>query len=209
MLYTEQSVLSAVAEGKLFLAPGDRLTPSARDLLRQRGIVTTEKKPEHMTHLNSKELVNKTHPRIAFRGKLDSLEAELLLYMKTEGMPQKTLEEMLDFCRSLMRADVLGEEVAPMKLHGMDEEELHTRSHNPKKYYGLGHFLPKASDSLALLRLNRLRTMVREAELQCYHAFPKRRDLHMALNRLSSLCWVLCLELKQKEESGGAPWTSL
>src|SRR5262249_35715633 len=45
------------------LAPGERLAI----------------KPEHLTHLSSDEdLVAKTHPRIALRGKLDLLEAALL-----------------------------------------------------------------------------------------------------------------------------------
>ena len=35
-------------------------------------------KPEHMTHLRGNLLVPKTHPRIAFRGQLDSLQAEII-----------------------------------------------------------------------------------------------------------------------------------
>jgi len=37
-----------------------------------------EKKPEHMTSLNGEALVSKTHERIAFRGLVDSLEADLI-----------------------------------------------------------------------------------------------------------------------------------
>lgn len=36
-------------------------------------------KPEHMTHLKGNVLVFKDHPRIAFRGWIDALEAEILL----------------------------------------------------------------------------------------------------------------------------------
>ncbi|MBQ3109244.1 MAG: hypothetical protein IJC67_06480, partial [Clostridia bacterium] len=35
-------------------------------------------KPEDMTHLNGNVLVPKTHPRIEFRGRLDSLQARIL-----------------------------------------------------------------------------------------------------------------------------------
>ena len=35
-------------------------------------------KPEHLTHLHSNVLVTKGHPRIAFRGKMDSLQAGIL-----------------------------------------------------------------------------------------------------------------------------------
>ncbi len=205
MLYTEAALDEALKTGTFILCPGDRLTPSARDLLSRKGIRPKVGKPEHMTHLKSGELVPKTHPRIAYRGKLDSLEATILLCMKEEGAPVKVLREILDFCRQLMRCDVLGEPVPERKLYGMTQEELRHRSHHPEKYYGTPHILPEMEDSPVLLHLNYLRTQVRETELACYHAFPKRTDLHMALNRLSSLLWILCLE--EREGKGGPTWT--
>lgn len=101
MLYDEAAVRANLRnrEGKrvFFLGKDDCLTPSARDFLhRERveirpgeeakiqryrlpgGGYLTEK-PEHMTHLHGDVLVKKTHPRIAFRGAMDTLEAELLL----------------------------------------------------------------------------------------------------------------------------------
>ncbi len=203
MLYTEKSLGKALKDGTFTLSPEDRLTPSARDLLRSRGQSVTGGKPEHMTHLKAGELVPKTHPRIAFRGKLDSLEAQLLLCMKEPGAPVGVLQEILDFCRRLMRCDVLGEAVPEILLHGMTEAELRHRSHNPQRYYGTGHILPGVGDSRVLLHLNYLRTQIRETELKSYEAFPKRTDIHRALNRLSSLCWILCLEEGQKEGSHG------
>ena len=118
MLYTEKTLGQALKKGTFTLSPGDLLTPSARDLLRSRSVSVTysgvvvpdnispEKKPEHLTHLRDGEFVPKTHPRIAFRGKMDSLQGELLLLMKEPGAPVKVLEELLDFCRQLMRCDV-------------------------------------------------------------------------------------------------------
>ena len=209
MLYTEKTLEQALKKGSFSLQKGDVLTPSARDLLRKQGISPTEEKPEHLTHLCSGELVPKTHPRIAFRGKLDSLQGEILLAMKDPGAPLKALEEMLEFCRSLMRCDVLGEPVRPMVLHGMTEAELRHRSHNPEKFYGTPHILPHSGDSLVLLRLNDLRTQVRETELASYSAFPDRTDIHRALNRLSSLCWILCLEERDRTGKGGPVWTGL
>ena len=206
MLFTEHSVLSAVIQRngrRIFvLHDGDRLTPAARDLLRREGICITEKKPEHMTHLSGDTLVEKNHPRIVFRGKLDSLQAEILLLQKESGAPVAALEDMLTLLRALMRAEVLGEAVPPILIGAMDEKELHERSHQPQKYYGIGHFLPSQKDDWILLKLNRLRTMVREAELCCYSAFVQkngklsRTDILTALNRLSSACWVLCLARK-------------
>jgi len=204
MLFTEQTVLSAVREQggirTLILNDGDRLTPSARDLLRRENITLLQKKAEHMTHLNKEELVTKGHPIIAFRGKLDSLQAEILLLQK--DAPMQALEDMLQLVRKLMQAEVLNRPLEDFTIGGMDEKELHERSHQPKKYYGIGHFLPSSEDDIILLRLNRLRTMIRETELACYHAFAQkngklsRTDILTALNRLSSACWVLCLARK-------------
>ncbi len=207
MLYTEKNVLSALQNGQLRLCHSDRLTPAARDLLAQKGAEISRQKPEHMTHLNGKQMVPKTHPRIAYRGKIDSLEAEILLCMTVPGTPVQALQEMLSFTRSLMRADVLEEPVQEMLLWGMTEAELRERSQNPQKYYGTAHILPEYGDSPALLHLNHLRTQVRETELQCYHAFPHRVDLHRALNRLSSLCWILCLQERGQTSKGGSTWT--
>lgn len=229
MLYTEESVRAGVRvrDGKrvFFLAEGDRLTPTARDWLASEGITlishiekpprtyttlfggTLTEKPEHMTHLAGNVLVFKDHPRIAFRGMIDALEAELLLCQRvadTEHQSElvRALQEILDFVRSLIRADVLGEPVKEVNLCGLSAAELREQSHYPAKYFGQPHFMPSYTDSPALLQLNRVRTVVRQTELACYRAFRnsdgavERNDLILALNRLSSLCWILMIRLK-------------
>lgn len=227
MLYTEENVRAGlrVREGKrvFFLGKEDRLTPSARDWLKAEGIeirsgretppdtYTTlhggsfSEKPEHMTHLAGNVLVMKSHPRIAFRGKVDAAEAEVLLCQKVSDQhPQlgKALQELLDFLRSLIRSDVLNEPVKAIRLCGLTDRELREHSHDPAKYYGQPHFMPSASDSLPLLHLNRLRTVLRELELSAYAAFSDREglvtrtDILTACNRLSSLCWILMIRLK-------------
>ena len=131
MLYTEDMVRSNLRNrgGKrvFYLAKGDTLTPGARDWLRQQrveilsaeqakpdryrllnGAYVTEK-PEHMTHLNGDILVLKTHPRIAFRGAMDTLEGELLLCaFFAQGQLQKDLQEILSLARQLIRCDGRG-----------------------------------------------------------------------------------------------------
>ena len=94
-LYTEASVRANLRnrEGRrvFYLAPGDHLTPGARDFLRSNHIeilspeaakpqvyktlqgAELREKPEHMTHLDAQVLVPKDHPRILFRGCVDSL----------------------------------------------------------------------------------------------------------------------------------------
>ena len=160
-----------------------------------------------MTHLHGNVLVFKSHPRIAFRGMIDALEAEILLCQKTAERERHTqtvadLQEILDFVRSLIRADVLGEPVRSLKLCGLDADALRERSHHPEKYYGQPHFMPSYTDGETLLQLNRVRTLVRRTELSCYRAFSDsdgavtREDMILALNRLSSLCWILMIRLK-------------
>lgn len=206
MLLTEQTVMAQVREQNgrrvLVLQASDRLTPSARDLLRRENVSVREKKAEAMTNLNAEMLVSKGEPRIALRGKLDTLQSEILLLQKEPNAPVQALEDMLVFVRNLLRAEVLEEPAPSLNINGMDENELHERSHAPQKYYGIGHFLPSKEDDLVLLKLNRLRALVREAELCSYHAFAfkngklSREDILTALNRLSSALWVLCLSRK-------------
>ena len=227
MLHTEETVRAGirVKDGArvYYLSEGDRLTPSARDWLNREGVRilsakdapsklyttpfggTLMEKPEHMTHLCGNVLVPKSHPRIAFRGMIDALEAEILLCQSTAEKHAElvsALQEMLDFVRSLIRADVLGEPVQEIRLCGLDAEALRERSHHPEKYYGQPHFMPAYTDGMSLLQLNRVRTLVRQTELACYRAFAdrdgtvRREDMILALNRLSSLCWILMIRMK-------------
>jgi ethanolamine utilization cobalamin adenosyltransferase len=62
--------------------------------------------------------------------------------------------------------------------------------------------MPEASDGEALARVNRARCAAREAELRAVDAFsdregnPTRPDLLRALNRLSSMLYILMIQLK-------------
>lgn len=236
MLITEETVRAGirVRDGKrvYFLPPGDRLTSGARDYLTAQrieiipgaqtppqtyrllnGAVLTEK-PETMTHLTGNVLVEKSHPRIALRGMIDMLEAEILLCQKTAQSEQKPdicqqLQEILDFVRSLIPCDVLNKPLGEFRLCGMDPAELRERSHHPEKYYGQPHFMPSCRDSLTLLHLNRLRTLIRQTELACCRAFSapdgqvQREDMILGLNRLSSLLWILIIGQKARENGVG------
>ena len=162
-------------------------------------------KPEHMTHLRGNVLVFKDHPRIAFRGCIDTLEAEILLAQQAaagEGLHglAEELEEVLAFVRRFIRFDVLEEPVGEVRLCGYGPEELREHSHYPEQYYGQSHFLPHYTDGPALLALNKVRTSVRRTELAAYGAFRgeegsvTRPDLLLGLNRLSSLLWILMIK---------------
>ncbi|MCI6956209.1 MAG: ATP-binding protein [Candidatus Faecousia sp.] len=228
MLYSEKEVRENLRnrEGKrvFYLGTRDQLTSSARDYLTRERIEILpasqaaperyrllsggfmEGKPEHMTHLNAQVLVPKTHPRIAFRGKLDSLEAELLLCGKDCPHLEKDLGEVLELARRIIRCDVLEEPLPDGKLCGLTEEELRKRSHFPQDFYGQPHFMPGIKDSREVLRLNRLRCAVREAEISAAAAFvtPEgsvtRPDILRAMNRMSSMVYILMIREKAAAE---------
>ena len=206
-----------------FLASKDQLTSGARDFLRrerieilpaeqarpdhyvlENGAFLTEK-PEHMTHLNGNVLVCKTHPRIAFRGKMDLLEAELMLCKLKVPEFSGQLQEILDTARYLLRCEVMDEPVSERKIWGLSEQELRKRSHMPQDYYGQPHFMPSAADGEEILCLNRARCIARQVELAAVAAFTdekgnaKRPDLLRMLNRLSSMLYLLMIQLKAEK----------
>ena len=226
MLYTEENVRDNLRnrDGKrvFYLGKNDQLTSGARDFLtRERipilpadqakpqsyqllnGAVITDK-PEHMTHLHSNVLVPKTHPRILFRGGMDTLEAEIMLCQPlAEGAVANDLGEILSFARMLLRCEVLNEPVPTGKLCGLTPDELRRHSHRPQDFYGQPHFMPSATDGQLILRLNRARCAAREAELRAVAAFldvdgnPTRLDLLQAMNRLSSMLYILMIRCKK------------
>lgn len=225
MLYTAENVRDNVRnrDGKrvFYLGKGDNLTSEARDFLHRERIeiLPAEKarveeyrtlgggffreKPEDMTHLNAHILVKKSHPRILFRGAIDTLESELLLAQMETGL-EKPLQDALDGARALIAADVLEKKAEDILLGGMNEEQLRKRSHFPQEYYGQPHFMPQASDGIKILRLNRCRCAARQAELQAVQTFADRDgnctrpDIIQALNRLSSYLYLLMIEEKSK-----------
>ena len=227
MLYNEVAVRENLRnrDGRrvFYLAKGDQLTSGARDFLNRERIEILpaeqakpsryeilaggylEEKPEHMTHLNGHVLVRKDHPRILFRGKLDTLEAELILcQLSAEGLVAP-VGEILALARRLIRCDVLEEPVPEGKLCGLTEAEQRKRSHFPQDYYGQPHFMPGAEDGAVIAQLNRARCAAREAELAAVTAFsdregtPTRPDILRALNRMSSMLYILMIQEKRKK----------
>ncbi len=168
-------------------------------------------KPERLTQLTGNQLVPKDHPRIIFRGWLDQLQAEILLLQQqmvnSGDLPlSQNLGELLDRIRAILRAEVVGESLEPCDFLGFNEAEIRDRSHHPQKYFGLEHLEISATMDFTVLSLNRLRTLVRSAELAAVTAFSgaggvERNDIIQALNRLSSVIYVMMLKVAQ--ETGG------
>ena len=59
--------------------PEQVTVPKPRYVDYETGAYSTYEKPEHMTQLFGNKLVCKDHPRILFRGKLDALQADVVL----------------------------------------------------------------------------------------------------------------------------------
>lgn len=227
MLYNQENVRDNVRnrEGKrvFYLAKGDQLTSGARDFLSRERIeilpaelaraesyrllngASLEEKPEHMTHLDAQILVPKNHPRILFRGKMDTLEAELILCQLAAERLAAPVGEILALARRLIRCDVLNEPVPEGKLCGLTGDEQRRRSHFPQDYYGQPHFMPGVGDGDVIARLNRARCAAREAELAGVTAFcdregnPTRPDILRSLNRMSSMLYLLMIQEKSKK----------
>lgn len=220
-LITEDDLRQELGDKKdvreYLLPDGDIITPAARTYLADRkiSIRTSDqernrpRKPEHRTHLNGATLVSKSHGRIRLRGKLDSLEAKILLAqvrMTQTGQSQIVLDlqEVLVVVRSVLRAEVLDVPLEPVTLLGMTEEELHDISHHPEERLNVSHFVPEHTMGEEMALLNWLRTEVRETELAAYGAFaegqdnraPGRPDILRVLNRLSSAIYVMMCRLR-------------
>lgn len=229
MLYNEEAVRANIRnrDGKrvYFLGKGDQLTSGARDFLNRERIEIRpaeqarieqyrllnggylQEKPEQMTHLHGDVLVRKDHPRILFRGKMDTLEAELILSQQAEEGLVTPVGEVLALARQIIRCEVLEEPLKWDRLCGLTEEEQRKRSHFPQDYYGQPHFMPSAADGAVIARLNRARCAAREAELAAVAAFcdregnPTRVDILQALNRMSSMLYILMVQWKSKNQN--------
>ena len=221
MLYSLEAARDNIRnrDGKrvFYLGKGDQLTSEARDFLARERIEILpadqakpqrwklenggfmEEKPEHMTHLNGDTLVPKTHPRIVFRGAVDTLEAETMLCQLALPALREKLGQILTLTRDILQCEVLEKPLEERPLCGLTEQEIRHRSHFPQEYYGKPHFMPAYTDGETVLRLNKLRTLVRKTELAAQEALPCRRDLLKALNRMSSMVYLLMIEEKAKK----------
>ena len=221
MLYSEENVKANIRNRQgqrvFFLGNGDQLTPSARDWLQRERIeilpaaqavitqyqlengAVLQEKPEHYTHLRGNILVPKTHPVIAFRGAVDTLQAQLLLAQA--AAPERIrpqVGELLALARMLIRWDVMQEPAQLHGLFGLTDEQLRNRSHFPQEHYGIPHFMPEYTDGPAMLQLNAARCAARSLELVAARAFgTERPDLIQILNRMSSAIYLLMLQLKK------------
>lgn len=201
---------AAAAEPAAPAAPAPAAAPAAAPTAKYRDHETGAfymEKPEHMTQLFGNELVTKNHPRILFRGKLDSLQAMVVLdqaLIAADGN-QKLVDDLgsvLDNLREMMRCDVLDETYCRQTIIGLTHQELRERSHNPQKFFGIKQMLlPDYTMGRDYALLNQLRAAIRETEVAAATAFLTgskctRPDIMEELNRLSSALHIMmCMYL--------------
>ncbi|QIB70439.1 ATP-binding protein [Aminipila butyrica] len=161
------------------------------------------KKPEHMCQLSGNLLVAKCHPRILFRGKLDSIQSQIILdqaRMVDLGASLKVVEDLnsvLLAMQNIMRCDVLDQELEAGLVLGLTSKELHDRSHDPMKFFGIKQMImPNYTMGTAYALLNQLRAAIREVEVAAVTAYYQngkciRSDIVQELNRLSSALHVM------------------
>ena len=135
---------------------------------------------------------SKNSQQIELRGKLDSLNAQIILFQVNSSSQEfiSELEEVRLTVNRLQRCEACNRVFdGEMRLWGLDFDELHRRSHNPVK----GHILPHYEMGREACELNLLRTLVRETELCAVRAFGDDDGLRIGhvLNRLSSALYVL------------------
>ena len=209
----------AGADGKAVLAPVHVLTSSGERheshcVLCQQ---TVARKSPAMTHLNASLMVAKNDDRIRFRGLLDSTIA-LAIWVQAEFDPQgrrKALAHMLADLRSwlgnVLKAEVTGEVLAGISMGDLDEEKIHTLSHQPLKALGHDHIVPALEHGVTVSRLNLLRARIRECEVMAADLYLdrdfqlSRPDMLQALNRLSSAVYVLMLLVLLQEAGKPLP----
>lgn len=167
-----------------------------------------EEKPEYMTQLYGSDLVPKDHPRILLRGKLDSLQALVVLdqALVAEHGNAKLVEDLGDILaalREMTRCEVLEEEdFVRETIIGLTAEQLRERSHAPWKFYRVQQLLlPDHTMGRDYALLNQLRAAIREAEVAAVAAFRAgetytHQDLLRGFNRLSSALHIMmCMYL--------------
>lgn len=160
-------------------------------------------KPEFMTQLVGNKLVDKNHPRIKYRGRLDLVQSDLIYAQcvvdkesKSESL-NKDLDDILDCLQKLMVAEILDQAYTKDTILGLTHDELREHSHNPMKFYNIKAMqLPNHSMGIEYSLLNRIRAEVREAELVAVDAFQENRkvsriDIIEELNRLSSAMHIM------------------
>ena len=163
-------------------------------------------KPEYMTVVDGNVLISKNSKLISLRGKIDTFLAELLLNTKeieqsSNNKLIKDIETVIKFIQNIIVAEKLDKILEnQILLDSKTIKDIKEIIDNPKEYFKKGHLLEVSLNSdLTIHKLNRLRFLARELEIQAIDYFVEdykvnRKDLLEAFNVLSDVIYIIILK---------------
>ena len=168
-------------------------------------------KPEYMTVVDGNVLISKNSKLISLRGKIDTFLAELLLNAKeieqsSNNKLIKDIETVIKFLQNIMVAEKLNKILENQTFFDSKSiKDIKEIIENPKEYFKKGHLLEISLNSdLTIHKLNRLRFLARELEIQAIDYFVEdykvnRKDLLEAFNVLSDVIYIIILKVDNGE----------
>jgi len=210
LVLVDESVDERLGESKKVLDTAPKMAAKATHKFQLENGGYLDDKPEHMTQVYGKLLVNKDNGRIKLRGQVDLLMGEIMkVQIRAKDLGLKglvmDLQEICDFIGQMSRSEVLSEELSTNGILGLNHEEIRAMSHNPKKYFGHDHLFNITYELGEIpILLNALRAIIRQVEISCYEAFKmpggqvERSDLIQGFNRLSSVMYIVIFKYLSK-----------
>ena len=169
-------------------------------------------KPEYMTVVDGNVLISKNSKLIALRGKIETFLAEVLLTGKEIELTSnndkliRDIETVIKFVQNIMVAEKLNKILENQTFFDSKSiKDIKEIIENPKQYFKKGHLLEISLNSdLTIHRLNRLRFLARELEIQAIDYFVEdykvsRKDLLEAFNILSDVIYIIILKVDNGE----------
>lgn len=169
-------------------------------------------KPEYMTVVDGNVLISKNSKLIALRGKIETFLAEVLLTGKEIELTSsndkliRDIETIIKFIQNIMVAEKLDKILENQTFFDSKSiKDIKEIIENPKEYFKKGHLLEISLNSdLTIHKLNRLRFLARELEIQAIDYFVEdyklsRKDLLEAFNILSDVIYIIILKVDNGE----------
>ena len=165
-----------------------------------------------MTVVDGNILISKNSKLIALRGKIETFLAEVLLTGKEIELTSnndkliRDIETVIKFVQNIMVAEKLNKILENQTFFDSKSiKDIKEIIENPKQYFKKGHLLEISLNSdLTIHKLNRLRFLARELEIQAIDYFVEdykvsRKDLLEAFNILSDVIYIIILKVDNGE----------
>jgi len=193
--------------------PQGQAIAKANTELREYEITKGQGKPAHLACLQGDRFVNKHHPRIIFRCKMDLFESQVIsATVEAEavglGALGTELKHLLDICRIISKVEINEDPLPDISFGRWSEEEIQERAHDTEKYYGIKEFLPLPSHGRVMAVLNQLRAVCRDLEIAAVTAFftdekIEREDILKVLDTASNYICIMMYRLLAGEYQCG------